>query len=228
MSENGFEILIPGGKSTSKRDWYPFVMTFNADNYRARGNDIKGMTILYNFPAFNPLTRTNILYETDSPYSSSFYGAYIIKSNSPVPFCFNGDNSVNYDEVMHAFSYDYKNLVLESLGNYNFTFLASSLTSESVEYIGYDYWIKADAKILTNSVSHSYKEARRSYLQYGRPMKKANIEFPEINMNGRLYIKYFPEISSTIIFYIMAPDINILEECDKHILSKSTLKISGK
>ena len=72
MAEAGFKIDIPGGLSTKGRDWYPFVMTFNADGYKARGGLIEGMTILYNFPAFNLLSRTNTFYEPDSLYNSSF------------------------------------------------------------------------------------------------------------------------------------------------------------
>lgn len=228
MSENNFDISIPGGTSTIKRDWYPFVMTFNADNYRARGNEINGMTILYNFPAFNPLSRTNIFYELDSPYSSSFYGAYIIQSSGNSPYCFNEDASINFDEVMHAFSYDYKNLVLESLGDHDFIFEVNLFNAVPKEYIGYNDWTKVDAQITTNRVSHNYKKFQRSYIQYGIPLRRVKVDFPESNMYGRLYIKYFEEISSTVIMYVMAPDLIVLEECDEFILSKSTLKIGKK
>lgn len=224
MTEKGFDISIPGGISTAKRDWYPFVITYNADSFKARGGEINGMTILYNFPAFNPISRTNSFYEIDCPFSSSFYGAYIIKAAGPVPYCFNKDKSVNFDEVMDAFSYDYKALVLESFSDFEFVFSVKEYDTIQSDYIGYSGWEKVDAKIYTNSVSHSFKGSKRSYIQYGRPLKNATIEFPETTMCGRLYIKYFPEISSTVIMYAMAPDPNVIQDCDELILSKSTIK----
>lgn len=226
MNNEDFNIEIPGGLSTAQKDWYPFVMTFNADSYRARGGEIVGMTILYNFPSFNLKNRTNTFYESDSPYNSSFYGAYVVQSPTELPFGYNENGKPNYSEIMHAFSYDYKNLVLESLGDKEFNFTVQKFNSkpkETVDYLGYSDWIMISAIIDTNSVSHDYDGYRQSYLQYGRPLKKPNTNFDDITMRGRLYMRYFPEYNSTIIMYIMTTSYDLLNECDSKLLSKSLI-----
>jgi hypothetical protein len=223
MAKNDFGIEIPGGLSTIERDWYPLVMTFNAGGYSARGGHINGMTILYNFPAFNPITRTNTFYESDSPYNSSFYGAYVIESDGITPYCYMVDGSPDYAEVMHAFKYDYVNLVLESLGDNDFEFAVRQFTGRETDFIGYSGWTMVNAVIDTNSVTHVYEESKRSYLQYGRPTDRTNNSFTEQQMHGRLYMRFFPEYNSTVIFYILAKDRNIVNDCDDKILSKSIL-----
>jgi len=224
MEKENFSIDIPGGLSTKNKDWYPFVMTFNADSYRARGNEIQGMTILYNFPAFNPLLRTNTFYEEDSQYNSSFYGAYVVQSPTALPYCYTEEGTLDYDELMHTFKYDYKNLVLKSLGDSDFKFTVQQFTSATVDYLGYSGWNKVSAIIETNSVIHEFAGYRQSYLQYGRPIKKPTINFADITMYGRLYMRFFPEYNSTVIMYIMTPSYEILNECDNNILSKSVIK----
>ena len=223
MAKNGFDIEIPGGFSTIERDWYPFVMTFNADGYMARDGLVNGMTILYNFPAFNPLTRTNIFYEPDSPYNSSFYGAYVIESVGITPYCYMDDGSPDYAEVMHAFKYDYVNLVLESLGDKEFEFVVRQFTGRETDFISYSGWTMVNAVLDTNSVTHVYEESKRSYLQYGRPTGRTNNSFAEQQMHGRLYMRFFPEYDSTVIFYILAKERSLINECDDKILSKSIL-----
>jgi len=224
MTKENFSIDIPGGLSTSNSDWYPFVMTFNADSYRSRGNEIQGMTILYNFPAFNVFTRTNTFYEKDSPYNSSFYGAYVVQSPSDLPFCYTEKGTPAYDEIMQTFNYDYKKLVLESLGDVDFKFIVQQFKSKTVDYLGYTDWNMVSAIVETNSVLHEFDGNKRSYLQYGRPFKKPEESFADITMYGRLYMRFFPEYNSTIIMYIMTPSYDILNDCDNNILSKSVIR----
>lgn len=80
-AEKGLRIRMPGGLSTLKKDWYPFVMTFEAgtDFGRAAGCPGARLTILYNFGAFGLQGRSS-LYDPDSPYFNSFYGAYLWSS----------------------------------------------------------------------------------------------------------------------------------------------------
>ena len=68
---------------------------------------------------------------------------------------------------------------------------------------------------------------RRSYLQYGRcaydPKDYGLEDFAPVHMKGRLYAKYFSEWDTSIFFYIMTGDEQVLERCDAEILSKSIL-----
>lgn len=218
MVQKGFEIDIPGGTSTPKRDWYPFTITFNAGNFSGQSR----MSIIYNFPAFDTVRRTSMLYNADSDYYSSFYGAYVIEKEDGSPYGIYGTN-IDYDEISSAFRYDYINLVLKSFENRAFEFTPMEWDIKNSEYMGYDSWTVIDAVIKTSGTSHGYNGFRRSYLQYGRPVYNAGDEFPEVLMSGRLYIRYFSEYRCTIAMYIMSPDKDVLEACDSYILSKSRI-----
>ncbi|MBN2559219.1 MAG: hypothetical protein JXB33_10745 [Clostridia bacterium] len=225
MTQEGFSLEIPGGAATPGRDWFVMPMTYNAGDFKGRPGIGTDMSIIYNFPAFNPLTRTNSFYETDSGYCSAFYGAYVLRTDDKTPYGFTPSGNPDIDEILAAFKYDYTVLVLESLGCTDAVFEVIDYDMEPADYLGYDGWTKLDARIHTNSVSHSYVGSRRSYLQYGRPLNDPPEDFPKIEINGRLYIRYFPELGSTVAMYVMAPDRILLEDCDSKLLGKSVLKI---
>ncbi len=81
MEKEGFDVQIPGGGATNETDWYPFVMTFTADQEFSNyiGKQGEKLTILYNFPAFNLSKGCSRLYDTKSPYYNGFYGAYLVQ-----------------------------------------------------------------------------------------------------------------------------------------------------
>lgn len=223
MAEEGFKVDIPGGLVTPDRDWTPSVKVFNSEGFISRDGEVQGMTILYNFPSFNPLTATNTIYENDSSYSSSFYGAYIVKGDITFPFGYNPDGSLNEQEIISAFDYDYRRLVLESLGSHDFEFNVIDSEQSAAELMGLKDWVQVDSLMTTNSVSHSYNGFKRAYLQYGRPFGEADTDFPSITMHGRLFIRYFDKYHSTVILYIMAPEQDTVDLCEKHIISKTKI-----
>ena len=223
LADNDFKIKIPGGQATPERDWSPLVMTFNAENFRARSGEISGMTIMYNFPAFDLRTGKNPIYDMDSSFNSSFYGAYVVESSNNVAFGYDAKGEINHDEIMNAFKYDYVNLVLDDLGEKNFEFIIETSVSSDAKYLDYYDWVKVNAKIQTNSVSHFSTGFKRNYIQYGSPPKSIREHFPGVIMYGRLYIRYFPEYETTVIMYVMSPDIDVLNDCDENLLSKSEI-----
>ncbi|MBN1624200.1 MAG: hypothetical protein JW903_07510, partial [Clostridia bacterium] len=215
MKQAGFSLNIPGGISTPEKDWYSFPMTFNAGEFTEGAR----MSIIYNFPAFDGISRSSRLFDEDSPYNSAFYGAYVIKKDDGTPYGLT-DNELNTDEVAYAFEYDYVKLVLKSLGNEEFYFSPIQYETSQTDYLGFSDWIMVDAVINTNGTSHNSEEFRRSYIQYGNPRKNAPENFPPILLVGRLYIRYFEEYNCTIAMYIMARREEVIIECDKNILSK--------
>jgi hypothetical protein len=219
MKQAGFNLYIPGGIATPQKDWYPFPMTFNAGEF----TDGARMSIIYNFPAFDAISRSSMLYDEDSSYNSAFYGAYVITKDDGTPYGLT-DKWINTDEVSIAFEYDYVNLVLKSLGNEEFDFSPVQYEASQTDYLGFNDWIMIDAIINTNSTSHNSVGFKRSYIQYGNPGKKASEDFPLILLLGRLYIRYFEEYNCTIAMYIMARNEEVIIECDKNILSESIIK----
>ena len=229
-SEN-IALTVPGGLSTLQSDWYPFVMTFEANHgfRRFTGNDALDLTILYNFPAFSPTKGCSRLYDTSSPYYNSFYGAYLVKDISGGIYGFTrcADGSLYPDAaaVAQVPKYDFWQLVLSEFGltknNAVFDWNITEI-SEPLSYAGEDGFYRMDATLTVNGSSHEYDGFTQSYLQYGTPNFPVTEPLAPVTMYGRLYGKYLEEKQVSLFFYIVATDMEVLEECDREILSESS------
>lgn len=244
METKGISLEIPGGRITEKKDWYPFVMTFN-DSVGFRKflrnkhgekaystKDPLDLTILYNFPAFDVLKGCSALYDPKSPYYNSFYGAYLVSGSTAAgtPYGFSSDGTLDLAAASQVPQFDFQRLVLADLGirpsEQVFDWKIRS-THKNVDYAGSGGWTRLDAQLTVNGVIHRPDQFRRSYLQYGRcpyePEDYGLEDFAPVQMQGRLYGKYFPDWDTSIFFYIMSADAEVLESCDENILSKSVL-----
>lgn len=225
LDSEEIKLKMPGGLSTLKKDWYPFVMVFN-DSYgfsRYIGRDVE-LTILYNFGAFDYLKGHSTYYDTESDFHNAFYGAYVTKTDER-PFGFELDGTPNYEEMALVPEYDMRVLVLESIGCENPQFEWELTDMKPVDsFIGYSDWYVMNAIIRTNSPVHQQVEDFMAYIQYGEPPKDATDNFPLVEMQGRVYAKYFEEHGVSIFFYVIAPDEVAIETCDKEFLQESKLK----
>lgn len=230
LNEQKIRLDIPGGLSTKDKDWYPFVMVFNADEDFSRyvGRDLK-LTILYNFGSFN-WKASSTFYSEDSRYFNSFYGAYVVKEeDSNKKYGFTADGSLDIDEIFKLAEYDYKYLVIKSLGcsddKLSMEILSYDIVPD-VSYAGYHGWTRIDSLLLLNSPVHKYKGERRAYIQYGNPhQQEKGEEFKLMTSQGRIYLRYFPEFQATVFLYILSPELTTIETCDEQILSKTTISL---
>ena len=232
LATEEIDLTIPGGLTTTRSDWYPFVMTFEANNgfRRFTGDSTLDLTILYNFPAFSPVKGCSKLYDETSPYYNSFYGAYLVKDNDGGTYGFTkqADSTLFPDAkaVAEVPKYDFWNLVLAEFGlTHNNAVFDWNITdiSEPLSYAGEDGFYRMDATLTVNGAAHEYKGFTQSYLQYGTPNYPTEEPLAPVTMYGRLYGKYLEEKQVSLFFYIVASDKAVLEACDKEILSKSTL-----
>jgi len=229
LEKNDIVLKIPGGLSTPEKDWFPFVMTFNDDRGFSEfmGRDLS-LTILYNFGSFSWNSSSSAFFDRDSPYFNSFYGGYVVQENEQNKiYGFTEEGELNLEETFAVPQYDFKYLVLQSLGcpasKLKMEILSQEITKD-VEYVGYEDWVRIDSLMLVNSPEHKFKGSRRAYIQYGNPLlKDNNEEFRTMVTHGRIYARYFPEYNSTVYLYIMSPNINTLNHCDESILSKSVI-----
>jgi len=218
MQKNGFSI-----KMDPAQGWYPFVLTYNADGFSSWSGIEADMSILYGFGAFDAAARTSSLYDENSPFYSAFFGAYAVQKDSG-PFGFYGDGSLNMDEVTAAVDYDYTQLVMRNFGCENPVFSLDEYTvRQGISYAGSDGWTRIDALMRLNGVAHNFYEHRTAYLQYGRPTRPLQEDFAVIDMAGRVYAKYFEAFDCTVMLYVMAPDTQMVDMCDRDILSNAVI-----
>lgn len=225
MKEQSFKLDMPGGNSTNKKDWYPFVNIYDTSYEFSRfiNHDVS-LTVLYNFGAFKG--KSSSLYDEQSKYFGAFYGAYVIHDNEEpdLTYGFN-DEEIDFNQIVAVPQFDYQYLVIEDLGCNNLIFdILSYDAVYDTAYIGFDDWVKIDAIMLSNSPSHSYQEKKLGYIQYGLPLTNDKPDFFEIKLYGRMYARYFKEYKSTIVIYVMGADKEMINECDKELLQKTTIK----
>ena len=241
MADKGIILEIPGGGETPETDWYPFVMTFNPGESFGRyaGDSSLELTIMYNFGAFDLRKGCSRLYDRQSEYYNSFYGAYLVTrkddgieapgKSKTAAFGFDSEGHMDPEQTAIVPRFDFQHLVLGDFGIKTsekvFEWTAET-ASEDVSYLGWDGWSCVDASLLVNGAAHTKKEFRQSYLQYGVPEYEvsANEEFKPVAMRGRVYGRYFEEWDTSVFFYILTPEMETLERCDREILSKSRLE----
>lgn len=227
MSDHNIDIDMPGGLSTLKKDWYPFVITFNpsSESFSRRLDRQADVSIMYNFGAFEYLKGASLYYNEESDYFDGFYGAYVVNDHEQI-FGFNEDGTVNTDDLGIVSSYDMKVLVLRSIGmkNPRFDHEITQVTYNNT-LAGYDDWVKVDSILYTNSPVHQVTENQMAYIQYGKPPKAyyEGIDYEPIEMLGRVYVRYFEEEDVTVSFYIIGTNEIVIEETDLAYIQQSSV-----
>lgn len=229
IHEEGLSISIPGGKNTEEKDWYPFVMTYNGDQGFSRFvNEDMRLTILYNFGHFPLLQTHSNFYNPDSPYYTSFYGGYGVRRVSGEVFGFE-KGKLLLEELVQVLEFDLTRLVLRDLGKENPHFVYEVISIEEVLLFDEKGWYRVDGNIETNGVNHQYQENRRNYIQYGKPPNSGTDkeDFPIIEMNGRMYVKYDADKELTLAFYCLSREIEVIEDWEDNILRQTEITKSS-
>lgn len=226
--DENIDVSIPGGLSTDEKDWYPFVITYNADRGFSGfiGEDAR-LTILYNFGHFSLFDGQSSFYNPNSPYYSSFYGGYGVQRDSEAAFGFSGGEP-ELEELMQVMEYDLTKLVLRDLGKADPVFDYQLDEMEETTLFDEDGWWRVEGKITTNGVYHEYQGNLRNYLQYGKPPANAwgIKDFSRTTLDGTMYIKYVEEKNLTVAFYVLSPDAQVIESWEEEILRETEFKIS--
>lgn len=233
MHGEGIEFTIPGGLKTAKRDWYPLMIAFTDDAGFSRYiGEEASFTVLYAFGHFDLFEGRSVYFDPQSSYYSSFYGGYAIKLESGRPFGYNDDGSVNAGELARVPRFDQLSLVLPSIGcpDSMRVFEERILSiADDVSYAGHSGWTRIDSEIKTNGSIHGFTKFHTGYLQFGMPPSSAKgPDYPPIGLKGRVYVRYFEELGATFVLYVMAPDWDVIDECDRALLSKAVIRRRGR
>lgn len=223
-------IYIPGGLRTLARDYYPFVMTYDTSvEFSDHRNEPIDLVILYNFGAMEWLKGASLLYDEESPYYSSFYGAYVARfKDSEKQYGMNADKSLNIEEIMDVTDFDLKHLVLESVGANSpvLEYEILNLTEESYINIDGDRYQVIDAKLEMSGMWHPYIKDYTAYLQYGSPVRyRSDSEaFKTIDGYGRIYIRFDEERRISYFFYSIAQSKETILKIENDFILKSNVK----
>lgn len=225
-AETGLYVKLPGGASTLKRDWYPLVSCFEVGDAfgKSIGQSGTRLTILYNFGAFG-LSGHSSLYDADSPYYNSFYGAYLVQRPG-TPYGFTADGAVDMAAMAQVPRYDFSRLVLWdfglSLSDFVFDWAITG-TEENVTVAGLDGWTRITASLTASSAAHNKDGFVSSYLQYGAPSAAVEEPFAPIGMVGLIYVRYFPDEETSVFLYALCTGDEVLSETDEHFLTQARI-----
>ena len=226
MAEKGVQIEIPSAKG-----WYPFAMTFNAGRGFAAfsGESDVNLSVIYNFPQFDLRRGCSRLYDPQSDYYTSFYGAYCVEGD----FGFAEDGSLDEDEAALVPEYDLTRLVLRDLGmspaQEIFEWQSARLPADEAKtysLAGFDGWQRVDAVVRTNGAAHEDEGFLRNYVQYGRPGYEAEEDFAPVTLRGRVYGRYFAEKDCGVFFYVLAADEDVIEDWENAVMAESSVSLS--
>ncbi len=228
LRQEGIDINIPGGLSTLDRDYYPFVMTFDTEDYFGKyaGDDID-LVVLYNFGYMRWLKGASVLYDPDSPYYNTFYGAYLVRYKDGLrQYGMHEDGSLNTQEANLVTDYDLKVLVMKSIGNEHPSVVYEMKEEDSrriVKIDGLDFLV-FDADIRMDSFYHELKGDHRAYIQYGRPWKIEEMDdFETTSMMGRFYVHFDQTSKISLFFYIITGDHETLQRTEESYIMKSSV-----
>ena len=233
LNKKNILFSIPGGTFTSEKDWYPFMLHYDAspDFSKYIGRELSCM-ILYSFGSFDFMKGSSNIYNSNSPYQGAFYGGYALfedDSQNP-PYGFDRNGKLNLEEIQNIPLFDQTRLVLPSVGcPRNAILFEKTITSidNNLSYIGMEGWARIDANITTNAPTHTFNGKNNiGYLQYGKPHDKfsGTENYPPITLYGRIYVKYIDELKGTFILYAMAKNQDTVDNCDELILSHTIIK----
>jgi len=225
--KEGIKIKMPAGYVSDSQKWYPFVMTYDASHAFSRKIDRDvDLTILYNFAGYNPLKGRSRLYEHDSPYLGSFYGAYLLKNNDTAfAYLFNDEGDIQVDALTSVARYDYLQLVLGGFGapyaSLNFDVISNEF--QSIDLKG-ERWTQVTSIVQTNSPRHPLKSFKMSYLQYGLPEGKEGDQFSKMTLYSRVLVRKIEQAKTTVALYAMSTDEAFLDQMTKSLLLETEIE----
>jgi len=226
FKKSNITIDIPGGLSTKEKDWYPFVMTYNADYFSSYVDQDVDLTILYNFGAFNNQMHCSTLYDEESDFHGAFYGAYGIQTHNDTAYGYSIDGELDTQALADIFRYDMNILVLKSIGcdDTEFSYSITNHTQENLFGMTFDV---VDAVIKTNSPLHKQSNFYPAYIQYGTPyLFHSKKDFKKTTAYGKMYSTYIDAENMTLCFYVIAPNQEMIDSTMNRFIKKTNLSFN--
>jgi hypothetical protein len=231
MKQNDFNMKMPAGIFRDQHDWHPLMIVFHdAEGFSSWTGEPWDLTVLYRFGGFVPGENHSAYYCRNSNRFSSFYGAYLIQHREEPNAYYGFDSAGNMNSMafMKVTEYDQRYLVMPSIGlsSEQVIFEVELLErEENITYLQHNHWTRVDALIYTNSPEHQFREHQQGYLQYGLPAPppEDQEDFYPVKLYGRIYARMMKSSQLSMALYILAPDMETLNEIDTSLLSKTVL-----
>ena len=225
LTEENIRIQIPGGWSTLKNDYFPFVIVFDpSDSFSRYINEPVDLTIYYNFGAFDLWKGASSLYNPSSPYYTTFYGAYAVRyKDADKIYGLTKERTPDINAITQITDFDMKYLVYNSVGNMNPNLEYNIEEGQNTMVIDGHEFIVFDATIQMEGMWHQQMKDYRAYIQYGKPPLYSKQSFEEVQGYGRIYL-YYDEVNRiSYFFYIITTDMQTLEYTEEFFIKSAKI-----
>ncbi len=227
LYEEEIRLQLQGGLATWKKDYFPFVIAFDASKAFSRYIDEPiDLTIYYNFGAFDVRQGASSLYNQNSPFYSTFYGAYAIRyKDSEEIYGLRTDQKPDIEAITKITDFDLKHLVYNSIGHVEPELKYKIENNEEVMVIDGREFIVFDATIQMDGMWHQYERDYRAYIQYGKPpiQLEDKESFEAIEGFGRIYLHYDDIEGISYFFYIITADKETLQYTEEAFIANAKI-----
>lgn len=199
-------------------DFYPLMVTFNDSEGLSRFIDKPvDFTVEYTFADFEKFKGHSNIYEETHPLYNAYLGVYYV----------NGYKSIlDADTALKVASHDVRHLALPAVGmkRADTVFDVSEINNshESLQISNKD-WELYTAKISTNSHRHTTGEFAPGDLQFGKS-PKTDVNYPLVQMVGRLYLTYLEEEDINLCIYVLVKDEETALQIEEDIVLKTIIE----
>ena len=203
----GLEIDFP----LDKMDLFPMLVTYNDKGLAKHlGKPIK-FTVEYTFADFKHGKSSSQIYDQKNPLYNAYIGSY-----SLVGF----GESLSEKDLMLISQYDMLHLALPAVGlpsdEGTFEILDNEKKAQDIVISSYPF-TTYESTVLTNGPEHHDEAFVPGDLLFGSS-PETGVDYPLIEMNGKIYHYYFDESDLNLIFYTFGKTDDITREFEEKII----------
>lgn len=199
-------------------DFYPLMVTFNDGTGLSRFLDLPlDLTVEYTFADFPKSKGHSNIYNEAHPLYNAYLGVYYVKGYK---------STLSEDTALNVASYDARYLALPAVGMKRseavFDVQEKSITKEMLRFSNLE-WISYSTQITTNSHRHDSKDFSPGDLQF-RKSPKTDIDYPLVEMQGRLYLTYLEEKDINLCIYVLVKDNTTADLIEETIVKQTKIE----
>lgn len=198
---------------------FPVLITYNDNGVsQVLGKPVQ-FTVDYAFGDFQPGNSYSRIYDHGDPLYNAYFGYYSLIGYG---------TSLADSDLMRLTEYDIIHLALPASGLTQdqgiFEISEQEHRVQDRVISGYSFALY-ESSVLTNGPDHALTTFLPQNLFFGTP-PGPSVNYPEIEMKGRIYSHYFAEKDLNLAFYALTTSEAVLNEFETNILKRVVIRFN--
>ncbi|HSR03209.1 MAG TPA: hypothetical protein VLM88_01300 [Proteiniclasticum sp.] len=204
----GLELDFPLGMM----DFFPMLVTYNDEGLAKHlGKPIK-FTVEYSFADFTHGKSSSQIYDKNDPLYNAYIGSYSLAGFG---------EKLSERDLMLISEYDMLHLALPAVGlsaaEGTFEILELEKKEQDLNISSYPF-ITYESTVLTNGPEHQGGSFVPGDLLFGSS-PETDVDYPLIEMKGKIYQHYFAEQDLNLIFYTFGTTDEVSKEFEEKVIN---------